>query len=53
VARTDYNAKVKQYNEYIRKFPAAMTAKATGAKPMAYFEATEGAKGAPTVDFGK
>jgi LemA protein len=54
VSRTDYNAKVKQYNEYIRKFPAVMTAKATGAKPRTYFEATTAAtQGAPTVDFGK
>jgi LemA protein len=54
VARTDYNEAVRQYNEYIRKFPAAMTAKATGAKPRTYFEVTDAAaRAAPTVDFGK
>jgi LemA protein len=54
VARTDYNNAVRQYNEYIRKFPATMTAKATGAKPRAYFEVTDpAARAAPTVDFSK
>lgn len=54
VARTDYNAAVKNYNEYIRKFPAVMTAKATGAKPRTYFEVTDAAaRAAPTVDFSK
>ena len=54
VARTDYNAKVRQYNEYIRKFPAVMTAKATGAKARTYFEVTDAAaRSAPTVDFSK
>ncbi len=54
VARTDYNAAVKTYNEYIRKFPAVMTAKATGAKPRTYFEVTDAAaRAAPTVDFSK
>jgi LemA protein len=54
VARTDYNAAVKTYNEYIRKFPQTLTAKATGAKPRAYFEVTDAAvRAAPTVDFSK
>lgn len=54
VARTDYNAAVGKYNEYIRKFPATLTAKATGAKPRAYFEVTDAAaRTAPTVDFSK
>lgn len=54
VSRTDYNGKVQQYNEYIRKFPAVMTAKATGAKPRTYFEVTDAsARVAPTVDFTK
>lgn len=54
VARTDYNAAVKTYNEYIRKFPAVMTAKATGAKTREYFEVTDAAsRAAPTVDFSK
>jgi LemA protein len=54
VSRTDYNDAVRTYNEYIRKFPAVMTAKATGAKPRTYFEVTDAAsREAPKVDFGK
>lgn len=54
VSRTDYNTAVRQYNEYIRKFPAVMTAKATGAKAREYFEVTDAAaRAAPTVDFEK
>lgn len=54
VARTDYNGAVRLYNEYIRQFPAVMTAKATGAKPRTYFEVTDSAaRAVPTVDFSK
>jgi LemA protein len=54
VARTDYNGAVRLYNEYIRKFPAVLTAKATGAAPRTYFEVTDSAaRAAPTVDFSK
>ena len=54
VSRTDYNGAVRSYNEYIRKFPAVLTAKATGAKPRTYFEVTDAAaRAAPTVDFTK
>ncbi|MBC8087023.1 MAG: LemA family protein [Phycisphaerae bacterium] len=54
VSRTDYNAAVKAYNEYIRKFPQTLTAKVSGAKPRPYFEVTNaGAREAPKVDFGK
>ena len=53
VARTDYNSAVETYNAYIRRFPAVVTAKATGAKPREYFEADASAQAAPTVDFGK
>lgn len=54
VSRTDYNGAVGLYNEYIRKFPAVMTAKVTGAKPRTYFEVTDAAsRAAPTVDFKK
>jgi LemA protein len=54
VSRTDYNNAVRQYNEYIRKFPAVLTAKATGAKAREYFEVTDAAaRAAPTVDFSK
>ena len=54
VARTDYNQTANEYNTYIRRFPAALTAKATGAKPREYFEVTNPASlEAPTVDFSK
>ncbi len=54
VSRTDYNGAVGLYNEYIRKFPAVLTAKVTGAKARTYFEVTDAAsRAAPTVDFKK
>lgn len=53
VARQDYNQAVNQYNAYIRRFPATLTAKVTGAKPRKYFTATTGAQEPPTVDFGQ
>lgn len=53
VSRTDYNGAVQQYNTYIRRFPAVMTAKVIGAKPRTYFEVTSPeAREAPKVDFG-
>ena len=33
VSRQDYNAAVGQYNTYIRRFPAIVTAKVSGAQP--------------------
>lgn len=55
VARTDYNDAVRQYNTYIRRFPAAMTAKVTGARQRKYFEVTDPAmrSGPPQVDFSR
>ena len=54
VSRTDYNEIAGQYNTYIRRFPAALTAKMTGAKPREYFEVTNPAsRDVPTVDFSK
>ena len=54
VARTDYNQAVQDYNSYIRKFPAVLTAKVTGAKPRDYFDVTNpAAREVPTVDFSK
>ena len=54
VSRTDYNAAVKAYNEYIRLFPQVLTAKVIGSKPRTYFEVTDAAaRVAPTVDFSK
>ncbi len=52
VSRTDYNNAVQEYNGYIRKFPAVMTAKVLGSKSREYFEVTDASKrAAPTVDF--
>lgn len=51
-ARTDYNQAVQEYNTYIRRFPAVITAKVIGAKPREYFEvSTSDARDAPKVDF--
>jgi LemA protein len=51
-SRTDYNNAVNEYNTYIRRFPAVMTAKVLGSKAREYFEVTDAAKRAvPTVDF--
>jgi LemA protein len=53
VSRQDYNGAVQQYNTYIKKFPAVLTAKMTGAKEKKYFNVTNGAnRDAPSVDFG-
>jgi LemA protein len=54
VARTDYNETARQYNTYIRNFPATITARMTGAKPREYFEVTNPASlEVPPVDFSK
>lgn len=52
-ARTDYNGAVQEYNTYIRRFPAVITAKVIGAKPREYFETSPGAREATKVDFSK
>ncbi len=52
VARTDYNNAVRDYNAYIRRFPAVLTAKVTGAGAREYFEVTNPAsREAPKVKF--
>ena len=53
VARGDYNGAVNEYNAYIRRFPAVITAKVTGAKARKYFTAAAGAAEVPKVDFTK
>lgn len=50
-ARQDYNNAVREYNAYLRRFPAVLTAKAIGAKEREYFEAAPGTAEAPKVDF--
>ena len=50
-ARQDYNNAVREYNGYIRRFPQVLTAKSIGAGPREYFEADEGAREVPEVEF--
>ncbi len=53
VERMRYNDAVKAYNVYVRRFPANIIAGIFGyARENVYFKADEGAKSAPTVDFG-
>ena len=51
VSRRDYNESVTIYNTYIRRFPQLITAKVIGADRKEQFEAEEGARQAPTVEF--
>ena len=52
VSRTDYNTVVRDYNTYIRRFPAVMVAGLAGAAAREYFEVeSEAAREAPKVAF--
>lgn len=51
VSRRDYNEAVTTYNTFIRRFPQVITAKVIGAGRKQQFEAAEGARQAPTVEF--
>jgi LemA protein len=53
VSRRDYNQVVTTYNTYIRRFPQVITAKIIGADRKEQFEADEGARQAPTVEFDR
>ncbi len=50
-AREDYNNEVKSYNKEIKLFPNSIIANMGGFDEAVYFEAEEGAKDVPTVDF--
>ncbi|HEV7992235.1 MAG TPA: LemA family protein [Gemmatimonadaceae bacterium] len=53
VSQSDYNGAVREYNTYIKQFPAVLTAKMTGAKEKKYFQVTNAAnRDVPSVDFG-
>jgi LemA protein len=53
LARKRYNDSLQDYNTYIQKFPASLFASFAGFKVNdAYFQASEGAKEAPKVNFG-
>lgn len=51
VARRDFNEAVKEYNAYIRRFPANIFAGMFGFDKKAYFKSAEGAENAPEVEF--
>ena len=51
VARQYYNEKLNTYNTKVQKFPSSIVAGMSGYYPMEYFEADEGAKEVPTVNF--
>ncbi len=51
VERNRFNMTAKDYNVYIRKFPASFVAGFLNFDPMALFQAAEGSEQAPTVDF--
>lgn len=51
VERRKFNETVQIYNTYIRNFPKNIFAKIFGFEQKAYFEADQGAKNAPKVNF--
>lgn len=50
-ARENYNNEVKSYNKIIKSFPNSIIANMSGFDEVDYFEAEEGAKEVPKVDF--
>ncbi len=51
VARNDFNEGVSQYNLAVRQFPMNLLAGIFGFETRAFFEASEAAQSAPSVDF--
>lgn len=51
--RKNYNEAVQSYNTDIKRFPTNIIAKFTGYSEAEYFQASESAQEAPTVDFNK
>lgn len=51
-ARKDYNDAAQAFNTSIKKFPAVFFANIFGFKQFEYFQAAQGAKSVPKVDFG-
>ncbi len=51
VERNRYNNLAKDYNIYIKKFPATILAGMLGFDQLVLFQAAEGSEKAPTVDF--
>ena len=53
VERKRYNDTLQDYNTYIQQFPTSLFAGWAGFKPNeAYFQASEGSRAVPKVDFG-
>ena len=50
-ARQDYNKAVESYNKLIKMFPNSVIANMGGFDEAVYFEAAEGSKELPTVDY--
>lgn len=53
VARRDYNQAVREYNTYIRQFPQAVTARATGAERKEPYQEPAGSEQPPKVEFNQ
>ena len=53
VARRDYNETAREYNTATRRFPGKFIAGMLGFERVSYFEAEEGVKDVPQVDFSK
>lgn len=51
VERNRYNELAKDYNVYVRKFPASLVANILNFDPLVLFEAAAGSENAPKVDF--
>lgn len=51
IARQDYNSAVTQYNTQRRRFPTNIISNLFGFEAQPFFEASQGAEQAPTVDF--
>ncbi len=51
VERGNYNQAVKEYNTDLKRFPTNIIASFIGYKEAEYFQASESAQDAPTVDF--
>ena len=49
--RRRYNQAVQDYNTYIKRFPAVLTARVLGFRPEKYFEAPKEAQQVPKVQF--
>lgn len=51
VERNRFNEKARDYNVYIRKFPASIIASILNFDPLTLFQAAEGSQNAPNVKF--